>query len=245
MLDVQLHVSGLKDSLADVRHAMNGHNLRGLSFHQALQLQPASPSPLLSTPPLPLSPLSPQLPSLSTPFQQHQPSWLSFASTPNNSPTCSTPKRRKLDYSPPPISQDSDETRLNYSPSPQPTDSDETRLDYSPSPQPSDSDETRLDYSPSPQPSDSDETRLDYSPSPQPSDSDETTCLFLTPSLQSKQHDFSPELFDSPSVSFHNSTIDLSPRRRRPAFRPRSSISRVLFPLSGDTTPELSPKHSP
>ena len=214
MLNVQLHVSGFEDSLADMRRAMDGHNLRGLSFHQVLRLQSASPTPLLSTPPLSLSPLSPRLPSLSTPFQQHQPSWLSFTSTPSNSPTCLTPKRRKLDYSPPPLSQHSDETRLDYSPSPQPTDS----------------------Y----------ETRLDYSPSPQPSDSDETTCLFLKPPLQSKQHDFSPELFDSPSVSCHNSTTDLSPRRPRPAFRPRSfSIFRVLFPLSDDTTPELSPKHSP
>ena len=236
VVDVELQVRGSVNTLTQVHSALAGCDVRNLwLLDKVTCVQPSSPPELSPSPSPPFS--SPEfqscLPSTplnqyssspcSSPFQHHQPFWLSSLSP------CLSPKKSKLSAS----SVDSDETKLALSPSPLPSptlsvDSDETRLALSPSPLPIlissvDSDETRLALSPSPLPSptlsvDSDETRLALSPSALPIlissvdsdetrlalspslyDSDETTILPPTP--RQTQHNFSPELFDSPILS--------------------------------------------
>ena len=83
---------------------------------------------------------------------------------------------------------------------------------------------------------DSDETRL---PSPSVhTDSNKTVALSWTQT----QHDFSPQLFDSPTYS--DTTIDLYPHHPSPPPHPTPHYL-LYVPGSGDTTPELSPPPSP
>ena len=106
-------------------------------------------------------------------------------------------------------------------------------------PLPHDSDETKLP-TPSPQHNDSDETRLP-TPSPQHSDSDET---IFYPTQRSSS---SLLLFDSPTAPTPDTTIELPLPHPYPVHhRPVHPLTvHVLFPCSGDTTPELSPAPSP
>ena len=192
VVDVELQVRGSVNTLMQVHSALAGCDVRNLwLLDKVTCVQPSSPPELSPSPPFPSPEFQSCLPSTplnlyssspcSSPFQHHQPFWL-FSLSP-----CPSPKKSKLSAS----SVDSDETRLALSPSPLPS----PTLSV-------DSDETRLALSPSPLPIlissvDSDETRLALSPSPY--DSDETTILPPTP--RQTQHNFSPELFDSPIQS--------------------------------------------
>ena len=92
---MELYVSGVVDSLARLQRALAGRHVRGLKLREVCPVSPTPPLP-------PLPSLSPDLPS-------------SSVQLPSSSSHCS----------PPPQSEDSDETRLLF-PSPQPTDSDVT-----------------------------------------------------------------------------------------------------------------------
>ena len=180
MLDVELRVSGSADILSRVHRGLAGHGVKLLCHIPITASRPLPPVALRTSTPR-QSP-EPSPPSSPT-FQQHQPSWVSSPS-PSFSPS---PKKLKYSHS----DTDSDETRLVLSPPP-------------PSEQSSDSDETRLVLSPPPLP-----------PSPKKStDNDEFASnddeTVMLPPTRQTQHEFTPELFDSPTC--YDSTVDLSPK---------------------------------
>ena len=190
--------------------------------------KPSSTLPQSSLLPQPSSPTSPSPSAVShsspcySPCQQHQPSWLSLSSSPLSNVISTPQRKRRQDNSPSPPSEDRDEIRLLSTP----------RLKL-----------TQDNSPPSPS-EDSDETRLPSTPLC--TDSDRTTlCHSPAPSQQYQPQDFSPKLFDSPTVSSHDTTIDLSPPRCRHVSSPVLCSRRVLFLLSGDTTPDLSPRPFP
>ena len=122
------------NTLTQVHSALAGCDVRNLwLLDKVTCVQPSSPPELSPSPPFPSPEFQSCLPSTplnlyssspcSSPFQHHQPFWLSSLSP------CPSPKKSKLSAS----SVDSDETRLALSPSPLPSptlsvDSDETRL---------------------------------------------------------------------------------------------------------------------
>ena len=127
---VRLSVCGHVQSLSRVRAALTEHPLRMLSIRKECVTPPPQPPSPVAQPPSPTSSSLSTVSSVS-PFQQHQPSWLLLSSSPLSNPATSTPQRKhRADTSPPPSSQDSDETRLPTSLSH--IDSDETMLGPSP-----------------------------------------------------------------------------------------------------------------
>ena len=227
-MDVQLEVFGTVEWLSHTRLALSPLNVRGLKIREecpSLQL----PSPPHRSP-------SPRSPSPPSPLSEHPPSTSSLQLF-SPSPT-SSPFQHHQPYTSSPCSPAHKIPRLDFSLH---SDSDETRL-ATPSPQHNDSDETRLP-TPSPQHNDSDETRLP-TPSPQHRHSDETR---FYPTLSLQRSSSSLLLFDSPTAPTPDTTIELPLPHPYPVHhRPVHPLTvRVLFPCSGDTTPELSPAPSP
>ena len=138
VFDVRLNVCGHEELLTRVRAALAEHPLRMLSIRkECVTPPPPQPPSPVAQPLQPSQPPSPTSPSPSTfspvsyssPFQQHQPFWISSASSPLSTAisTTSTPQRKlRHETSPPPPSVDSDETRLASSP--HPSSDDKTRL---------------------------------------------------------------------------------------------------------------------
>ena len=92
VFDVRLSVCGRVQSLPRVRAALTEHPLRMLSIRKECVTPPLQPPSPVAQPPSPTSSSLSTVSSFSysSPFQQHQPSWLSLSSSPLSPSSCAT-----------------------------------------------------------------------------------------------------------------------------------------------------------